>query len=486
METESLGPCSVCGQTSTRKCGGCKKVFYCDKEHQSEHWPRHKQDCQAWEIYENEELGRYLVAKRDLKAGDEIIVESPLVWGPALHSDERICVGCGRKCDDFSYGQSARCSKCHWPACKIHCIGLEDKNRHGMECQLLEKARIVPRCDILLVIRMMIMWQTNSKRWAALEKLQSHEEARREDPTTHEEVMEIINHLQRFTALNQVTEEVIEKICGLIDINALETMPPEGCMAIYEITSLLEHSCLSNTGLTFAMNEKGKPRVTVRTLCPVKKGEHLSTMYTHALWATRARRAHLLATKHFSCKCARCADPTELGTHIGTLRCPQDNGLILPKDPLNIDTEWQCDTCAGGLSADEAADLVGQLEAEVDRVMVVDKDALVELLSRLTTLLHPGHQQCITVSHSLIQLLAPSDPQKARLCKLIIETTSRLDPYGARVPLYTAVALRELSNCPGQDRKALLTQASGLLRNEPSGSTGEKLKRLIDAYLIGL
>lgn len=44
-------------------------------------------------------------------------------------------------------------------------------------------------------------------------------------------------------------------------------------------------------------------------------------MYTNALWGTRERRAHLLSTKYFKCKCKRCSDATELGTNLSTIVC---------------------------------------------------------------------------------------------------------------------------------------------------------------------
>lgn len=106
-------------------------------------------------------------------------------------------------------------------------------------------------------------------------------------------------------------------------------------------------------------------------------------MYTHALWSTRARRAHLSETKYFSCHCKRCADPTELGTHLGTLKCPHDNDFILPKDPLNFDSQWGCNSCPGTLTASEVTQFVGKLEEDVDEIMYqANKNKLVDLLSR--------------------------------------------------------------------------------------------------------
>ncbi|XP_033330721.2 SET and MYND domain containing, arthropod-specific, member 5 [Megalopta genalis] len=482
MAAETESGCPICGDriNATLRCSGCKQQVYCSKDHQRQDWPNHRSVCQAWEIHESPELGRHLLASRDLSPGDLILSESPLVWGPSLHTDQRVCVGCGKRCTS----DSTRCKTCTWPACEQDCPGLLDKHRHGSECPLLVRARIVPRCDVLLVIRMWILWLKKSKQWAALEKLQSHEDSRGQGTIAYEEVMNVSQHLERILSQKPGSRDVVGKICGLIDVNALETMPPEGSVAIYETACLLEHSCLENTKHNFKIDDKGRPRIMVKALCPIKKGDHLSTMYTHALWSTLARRVHLRDTKYFSCYCKRCADPTELGTHLGTLICPQDNGFILPKDPLDFESEWKCQLCPGTLTVSEVVEFTCKLEDDVENVMCnVTKVSLSDLLPRLTTLLHPNHQLCTSVSHSLIQLQGRSDPRKIDLCKRIIGITKILDPYGVRLPLYTAVTLRELSNCPGQDRESLSLQAISLLQSEPPNSPGEKLRILIEAEM---
>lgn len=106
-------------------------------------------------------------------------------------------------------------------------------------------------------------------------------------------------------------------------------------------------------------------------------------MYTHALWCTRTRREHLLNTKYFTCRCERCADPTELGTHLGTLQCPCKKGLMLPNDPLNPNTDWSCNVCPGIVTSSEVAELTDKLEEEVTGVMEqANEHVLSDLLSR--------------------------------------------------------------------------------------------------------
>lgn len=101
------------------------------------------------------------------------------------------------------------------------------------------------------------------------------------------------------------------------------------------------------------------------------------------------------------------------------------------------------------------------------------------IIFSLTVLLHPCHQHCLTIGHSLMQLLPPDDPKKEELCKRMIDTIALIDPYGTRLALYHAIALRELSMCPGQDRQGLLLKAVQALRYEPSDSPSGLLAKVI-------
>lgn len=75
--------------------------------------------------------------------------------------------------------------------------------------------------------------------------------------------------------------------------------------------------------------------VTVRSSLGVKVGEEFFSSYTYSCWPTLVRRKYLLESKYFECTCSRCADPTELGTHMSTLKCAKcDNGVILSTAPL--------------------------------------------------------------------------------------------------------------------------------------------------------
>lgn len=118
---------------------------------------------------------------------------------------------------------------------------------------------------------MLILWRTKSKYWRSIEKLQSHEDSRGEGTNAYEETMNIYQHIKRFLSDDLSSKDIVHKICGLIDVNALETLPPEGCIAIYETACLLEHSCLANTRHNFKIDDKGRPRIMVKAVCSIKK-----------------------------------------------------------------------------------------------------------------------------------------------------------------------------------------------------------------------
>lgn len=118
---------------------------------------------------------------------------------------------------------------------------------------------------------MLILWRAKSKRWTSLANLQSHEDARGSGTEAHDEVTSVCQHLGPLLAMASDCKDILPKICGLIDVNALETAPPEGSVAIYENASLLEHSCMANTRHSFRVDDRGRPRITVYAVALIKK-----------------------------------------------------------------------------------------------------------------------------------------------------------------------------------------------------------------------
>lgn len=82
-------------------------------------------------------------------------------------------------------------------------------------------------------------------------------------------------------------------------------------------------------------------RLTMRTAVNVKEGEQLFITYTYILSGTQARQELLRKGKFFSCKCERCIDPTELGTHFSSILCQKcEGGAIVSTNPLGMSREY--------------------------------------------------------------------------------------------------------------------------------------------------
>lgn len=265
-------------------------------------------------------------------------------------------------------------------------------------------------------------------------------------------------------SMQNLTPEYIHRICGIIDTNALEIRLEEGTelLALYGNTCLIEHSCMPNTKHTFNLSTKDRNdlyKITIKAIVPITKSEHIATMYSHALWGTQARRQHLKDTKYFSCKCIRCSDPSEMGTNLSAMKCLGDgnkecDGIHLPKDPLDDETEWACSKCNAKVSNCQVEMIISQMGEEVENVLMMGGTItmLENLLCRLSIFLHPNHYHLYSIKHSLVQLYGRQPGyvseeilnKKIRICKDLIEITSIIDPGNARLSLYSSVLQHEL------------------------------------------
>ncbi|KAM3965846.1 SET and MYND domain containing, arthropod-specific, member 5 [Aphomia sociella] len=448
-----------------------------------EHYNGNNNDL-PYEVRTSGELGRYLVAARDLTPGDLVLTERPLVFGPKAMPDPEVsmpCVGCYKP---VSTEVGERCFRCGWPVCSGNCPGLTDPRHHGVECHVLS-AR--PECmlnnisnyyrhDALLPLRCILLQKSDPEKWTKLQEMQSHMECRIPGSEAYDEANEyIVEYLMNnfITKLEddikkkyiaEVSPALIHKMCGIIDTNALEIRLPASSelLALYTNTCIMEHSCIPNTKHTFVQSPKDKNdlyKITVKVVVPVPKENHITTMYTHALWGTQARRQHLKDTKYFACRCRRCSDPTELGTYLSAMKCLGDSkkvcdGIHLPEDPLDDETEWACNKCSITINNSQVNMVITQMGEEVENVQMIGGSVplLESLLCRLSMFLHPNHYHLYSIKHSLIQLYGRHSSymsieildKKIKMCKDLILITRALDPGNARLSLYNAVLQHEL------------------------------------------
>lgn len=302
----------------------------------------------------------------------------------------------------------------------------------------------------------------------------------------------------------EISDKLLHTICGIIDVNALDLRLNEGTemSALFSQTCMMEHSCFPNTKHSFDIKSTDEPsqfKITVSAVMPIKKGEHITTMYSHALWGTQARREHLRATKYFDCVCKRCKDPTELGTYLSAMRCigtmtEQCGGIQLAEDPCDDSTDWCCDRCDVRVKNEEVVYLVSQMGEEVENVQANCPTVrqLEDLMTKLSTFVHTNHYHLFSVKHSLVQLYGYqqgylhhqlSDEilnKKIKMCKELIDVTAKIDPGNSRLNLYTGVLYHELFQAKFQLIKNELKKKD-TTKNELKGEASEELKGYLQA-----
>ncbi|XP_066994527.2 SET domain-containing protein SmydA-8 [Anabrus simplex] len=521
--------CAICSAPAQHKCSACKLVSYCSKEHQKKDWKKHKEICRPFEVLSSPEIGRYLVATRDLKPGDLLLSEVPLVVGPKIRDAAPSCLNCLRRIDPNP--STARCPLCLWLFCTPTCP--TDPKVHAPECCILRLDPRRPPCyDVITPLRCLLLQRKHPERWKQLLSMEAHNKERGPETDTYKEIQKQVagplhnRYLQHLDSdvLEHRSVELIHQLCGILDVNALEIRLPEGneIIAVYPTAFLMEHSCVPNTRHSFEMSPGSRQyRITVRAARNIFKGDHITTMYTHALWGTQARRDHLKSTKYFSCRCPRCSDPTELGTYLSALRClgttsngEPCGGIHLPVFPLEDETEWHCDRCLMSLSSSQVAELVTHIGEEVDNVQQGSPTVkeLEALLDKMSHLLHPHHYHCYSVKHSLVQLYGQQHgykpeqltesqiKRKIEMSRDLLKVTEMLDPGWARLALYGTVLQYELQSAllllarktgknlaeAVKEGRSLLQEALKILEPEPEMSAGSKMSQLIQKALRGL
>ena len=151
----------VCGAPSAQWCGGCGNVSYCGVKHQRQHWSEHKSQCGTVKTCQSPELGKYLVAARDLSPGDLILEEDVSVLGPASEEEEEeVCVSCYYP----SHGHT--CHNCHAPLCGPSCQS-DPSSPHSQECTTLASfnTRNVNITPFITALRFILLSKTDPKRF---------------------------------------------------------------------------------------------------------------------------------------------------------------------------------------------------------------------------------------------------------------------------------------------------------------------------------
>ncbi|XP_063536955.1 SET domain-containing protein SmydA-8 [Cydia strobilella] len=474
------------------------------------------QDVSSYDIARNEKFGRYLIANKDMEAGELIFTDKPFAFGPKPDSPP-LCLGC------YCPVQGTLCSRCGWPICGAEC---EAAPAHAAECSVFAAAKVrfqppddwttcSPQLDCITPLRMLLAKERDPERWKReLEPMETHTAARQERPAWAADEVNVVTFLTDHCRLGaRFDKELVQRVCGILEVNAVE-IPSRGgfsIRAVYPQLAIAAHSCVPNIVHTILQNDY---EVQVRAAVGIPSGAALHLCYTHVLSPTPTRRDYLLESKFFACDCPRCADPTELGSHLSTLKCSKcDNGVILCNNPLDNESPWQCTGKNCGFQTSSAAmkKMLAVVQAEVDQLDALEGTQAIEMreatLKKYKSVFHPRHGVLLSLKHALATLYGRVEgyaidelpdlllERKAELCRLVLDTLQIVAPGETRMrgmmlyELHAPVMFLARSEFSAglihqeklkerlQEPIRLLAEASKILRREdpqsPEGITGE-------------
>ncbi|ENN81700.1 hypothetical protein YQE_01906, partial [Dendroctonus ponderosae] len=450
---------------------------------------------------------RYIVAKKDIKPGEVIISEEPLVIGPCTDCKVQ-CLGCYKDLEKEI--RLFRCSKCGWPMCSKQCPGIKKHHGHTeIECTILQECKsasffnyddledLRTHFQAIVPLRCLILKTTDPERYAILMDMESHNEIRRNIPDLWAlNQSRVVNRIIKHWKLTEFSEEEIHTICGILEVNTFQ-IGQQGIniRGLYPTSFLLSHNCVPNTNHT---DEEDTYELTIRASTKIQEGHPITLSYAYTLQCTSKRREHLLENKFFECRCERCSDQTELGTYCGALICPKcDNGLVLCDNPLDFDSTWSCNNtakcCAGySISATSMNLLLNRISDEVDQIDCNDIKSMELFLEKYRNVLHPNHYLCLGIKIYLSQvygrisgyIIQELDEKpllrKKEICKEILSVFDVIEPGLTRI---RGVTLYEI-HAPVMILLTRQMESQPISKNLIKATLKEVLKYLIEAEII--
>jgi len=311
--------------------------------------------------------GRYVLAAKDIPAGQVVLTETPVVFGPK-QSSELVCVQCCGVLPEMK-----GCDTCGLPLC-FNCSDkgedLSSNSGHKSECLLFSQNQIkfsfqspddAAKVYSLLTVLKLLMKGT-------LDQFESHFAQRADSPIwiyNEKFVVPLLSQLRDGGPDGQLlfTREIIHEAAGALDTNTFEvkTVDNTGSVtsigrALYQQSALFNNNCSPSCSRSFSGQE-----VSFFTIRPVSAGEELTICYTGLLQPTNIRQLVFSQTKHFFCGCDRCRDPTEKGTFLSSLACSSCGENLSGSPPT-------CLGCGESISVDREEQVLEMCQNLVKRL----------------------------------------------------------------------------------------------------------------------
>ncbi|XP_067640612.1 SET domain-containing protein SmydA-8 [Eurosta solidaginis] len=298
----------------------------------------------AWEIDVSKIAGRGIFATRDLKRGDVIFQDSPLLIGPAARAEDTLnaCSVCFKMLPDTKF----MCRQgCGLPVCSL----CGKKPQHKSDCQLFQSWKpCEPDVANSLLIRLLCVGRAinlTKEQRELIYCLQANL-----DNNHRTEVRNAAKAFNEFPNDKKIIE-IMNRTVAVLRTNGFDETSDRtndnqefSHRALFPLFALMNHDCIPNSYYTFEHKTKN---MVVRASVDIPAGTEITTTYTKLFTNNIARYLFLKMKKGFTCKCARCTDPTENGAFISATYCRDTNctGLAVPEIAGMPHPNWNCLVC---------------------------------------------------------------------------------------------------------------------------------------------
>lgn len=107
--------------------------------------------------------------------------------------------------------------------------------------------------------------------------------------------------------------------------------------------------------------------------------------------------------KYFECDCRRCIDPTELGTHLSSLKCPScATGYTVQVD--HGKSVWVCPMCRTEMTNDDVQRTLRRIRTESHQ-MKPNIECIESFIGKYRNVLHPSHYLLVEQKQKLAALI---------------------------------------------------------------------------------
>ncbi|XP_044759649.1 SET domain-containing protein SmydA-8-like isoform X2 [Coccinella septempunctata] len=405
---------------------------------------------EIYEISQNDTFNRYLTAARFIKQGELILKEKPLLVD-SYRGNRNFCLKC---CTYIKSNHFEICDQCKVAIlCRTDCDG--EFHSEG-ECRELgglnlKPSFLVKNHEVITVLRLLLKRKYSKQEWDEINQLESHLEDRRNTPIWQncENLVEKVMKKADILSDDDEKNEIVQKLCGILDVNTFEIRPPrdkseivvhpsemEALRGLYPRAALMAHDCLSNTHLAVDNDFV----LYIHASVDIEISTPIFFNYANVLDGNVERNKCLTQGKYFECTCKRCMDPTELNTNISSLRCHScRKGFIQPRKSDEKKVGWSCTFCKKNFHnslVETTLNLAKDLIQCAGQSYVKD---LEKVNMKLLQTLHPQHYLMLELQQILMGLYTQDVPSRKNLtrkiesCQNVIAVVRILEPGISRI-----------------------------------------------------